>query len=75
MKNKNKKRAITYYIALNKANNSVILAITKTDVARFLDISAKTVTRKIDNCALYDDKHCTIWKDISAVKVRRGFAL
>jgi len=75
MQYKAKNKVKTYYIGLNKANNGIVIALTKAEIARFLDISVYIVTKYMRNSSVYDNNMYTIWRNISVKKVKRGYAL
>ena len=75
MQYKAKNKAKTYYIGLNKANNGIVIALTKAEIARYLGISVYIVTKYMRNSSVYDNNMYTIWRNISVKKVKRGFAL
>ena len=75
MQYKAKNKVKTYYIGLNKANNGIVIALTKAEIARFLGISVYIVTKYMRNSSVYDNNMYTIWRNISVKKVKRGYAL
>jgi len=75
MKRGRKKTPKGYYIALNKANNSIHIASTKLSIAEFLDIHVITVTRQLINCSMYANEKYIIWSDVRVSKINRGFRL
>jgi len=63
-----------YYISLKKEDNTIQVSTTKASAARFVGTSVDTIRRNMkDN--LLDRPQYTIWKNISIVTLRRGFAL
>lgn len=71
MKNKVK----TYYIGLNKADNSIILASSKVEIAKFMKISVDTLNRRIGNSSGYNDNEWGIWCDVKCKTIKRGYKL
>ena len=70
-----KKVSKTYYIALNKANNSVILSTVKTHIAKFIGVSTDTLNRKLNNQEKYTCEEYSVWCNIKAKVCKRGFGL
>lgn len=75
MKRGRKKTPKGYYIALNKANNSIHIASTKLSIAEFLNIHTITVTRHLTNCSMYVNEKYIIWDNVRISKINRGFRL
>ena len=73
MKRRRKNGTKTYYIALNKANNSIHASITKVSIAEFLGINVITITRNMMNKVMFETDDYIIWRDITIAKVKRGF--
>ena len=65
----------SYHICLNKANNKVIIASTKTDVAKYIGISTDTLNRRLGNKGEYSDEEWSVWCNVVPKKARMGYAL
>ena len=59
-----------YYVALNKENNAVKIATTKTAIADFLNIHYITVYRHLSKTPIYNCNEYTIWKNIPIQKIK-----
>lgn len=66
-----KKRRKTYYVALNKANNTIEICTSKTEAGRFVNISYDTVRRHLERTSFYDTLLYSVWKDVVLVKSKR----
>ena len=69
-----KKHKNTYFVALNKTNNTVIVTKTKAAVADHLGIHPETVARRLKRTSSYHDDYCSIWSDNIITPIKRGFA-
>ena len=49
------------FVALNKENNKLIVATTKSEISRWIGISVDTIRRHLDNTSIYDTEYYTIW--------------
>lgn len=58
-----------YFVALNKENNTVKIATTKTAIADFLNIHYITVYRHLSKTSIYNCNEYTIWKNIPIQKI------
>jgi hypothetical protein len=68
-----KKKVKTYYIGLNLTNNEVIIATTKTNVAKFLKISVDTLDRKLKTTPYYIGDKYSIWSGIEITYAMMGW--
>ena len=70
-----KKPSKTYYIALNKAKNTIILSTVKTHIAKFIGISTDTLNRKLNNQMEYTCEEYNIWCNVKAKVCKRGWGI
>ena len=68
-----KKHKNTYFVALNKVNNTVIVDKTKAAVANHLNISPRTVARRLAINGEHHDDYCSIWSEITITPMKRRF--
>lgn len=72
-----KKKSKTYFVALNKDNNDILIATSKTAIADFLSIHPITIARHLELNSKYECTQYIIYKDVPIHKINRrnGFGI
>lgn len=69
-----KKDTKTYYIGINKANNSVRIATSMQSIGDHVGVCATTITRKLGVIPWYENSEYIVGKCIGIQHIKRGFA-
>ena len=70
-----KKRVKTYYILLEKDENRVYIATTKSCLIDKMNVSVDTVRRNMSKEGVYNNDLFTLWSNVPIKYKRTGFAL
>jgi hypothetical protein len=72
---KRRKKNKSYYIGMYKENNEIGIFTVKTQLARFLNISDDTVSRRLSKSNTYENDRYIIWRDVYITKAKMGKAI
>lgn len=66
-----------YFVALNKSNNDILIATSKTAIADFLSIHSITIARHLEKQSKYECELYIIYRDVPIHKINRrnGFGI
>ena len=67
-----RKHEKSYFIALKKSNNDIILSTSKTEIALFIGVCETTIRRWLSKSSPYITDEYIIWEDIHVKKIRRN---